>query len=263
MTRSPGKIFRFRIPAEIFLLLLCLVILGGCAGRVSKPPEKKPAVGKARTYRTGYTVQVGAFTLVENAARLTDSLRRERIDAYYFVYGKGLYKVRFGNFPSRESAHREASRLRSAGVIEEFYVVSPEEYAAARGDIRGDAYLREEIVRTAESFIGVPYLYGGSSPDEGFDCSGLTMAVYDLNGLRLPRSSREQYGSGDAVPRRDLEKGDLVFFSTRMDGRVSHVGVYIGDDRFIHAPGQGKKITIDTLSSQYFERRYVGARTYI
>ncbi len=263
MSGSPGKNFRFSIPAQLFLALLCLVTLAGCAGRVSKPLEKKLAVSKTRAYRTGYTVQVGAFTVVENAARLTDSLRREGIEAYYFVYGKGLYKVRFGNFSSRESAHREASRMRSAGVIEEFYVVSPQEYAAARGDIRGDAYLREEIVRTAESFIDVPYLYGGSSPDEGFDCSGLTMAVYDLNGLRLPRSSREQYGSGDAVSRRDLEKGDLVFFSTRMDGRVSHVGVFIGDDRFIHAPGKGKRITVDSLSSHYFERHYVGARTYI
>jgi len=263
MSRLFGKDFSFSVSSGLLLSLLCLVLLAGCAGRVSKPPEKKPAVSKTRTYRTGYTVQVGAFTVVENAARLTDSLRRERIEAYYFVYGKGLYKVRFGNFPSRESARREASRLRSAGVIEEFYVVSPQEYAAARGDVRGEAYLREEIVRTAESFIGVPYLYGGSSTAEGFDCSGLTMAVYDLNGLRLPRSSREQYGSGDAVPRRELAKGDLVFFSTKMDGSVSHVGVYIGDDRFIHAPGQGKKITVDSLSSQYFERRYVGARTYI
>jgi cell wall-associated NlpC family hydrolase len=263
MSRLLGKNFRFSIPAQLFVTLLCLVMLAGCAGRVSKPPEKKPAISKTRAFRTGYTIQAGAFTVVENAARLTESLRREGIDAYYFVYGKGLYKVRFGNFPSREAARREASRLRSAGVIEEFYIVSPQDYAAARGDVRGSAYLREEIVRTAESFIGVPYLYGGSSPDEGFDCSGLTMAVYDLNGLRLPRSSREQYGTGDPVPRRELTKGDLVFFSTKMDGKVSHVGVYIGDGRFIHAPGQGRKITVDALSSRYFERRYVGARTYI
>jgi cell wall-associated NlpC family hydrolase len=263
MIRSLGKNFSFSVFSGLFLSLLCLVMFAGCAHRVSKPPEKKPAVSKTRTFRTGYTIQVGAFTVVENAARLTDSLRRERIDAYYFVYGKGLYKVRFGNFPSRESARREASRLRSAGVIEAFYIVSPQAYAAARGDVRGGAYLREEIVRTAESFVGVPYLYGGSSPDEGFDCSGLTMAVYDLNGFRLPRSSREQYGSGDAVPKGEIAKGDLVFFSTMMDGRVSHVGVYVGDGRFIHAPGRGKKITVDSLSSRYFERRYVGARTYI
>ncbi len=238
-------------------------MLAGCPGRVSKPPEQKPQVIKTRIARTGYTIQAGVFTVVENAARLTDSLRRDGIDAYYFVYGKGLYKVRFGNFPSREDARREASRLRSAGVIDEFYIVRPQDYAAAKGDVRGSAYLRDEIVRTAESFIGVPYLYGGSSPDEGFDCSGLTMAVYDLNGLRLPRSSRGQYSGGDAVSRRELAEGDLVFFSTKMDGKVSHVGVYIGDGHFIHAPGRGKKITVDSLSSRYFERRYVGARTYI
>ncbi|MCX5833353.1 MAG: NlpC/P60 family protein [Deltaproteobacteria bacterium] len=263
MSRLLGKYFRFSVPSELFITLLCLVMLTGCAGRVSKPPEQKPQVSKTRIARTGYTLQAGVFTVVENAARLTDSLRREGIDAYYFVYGKGLYKVRFGNFPSREDARREASHLRSAGVIDEFYIVRPQDYAAATGDVRGSAYLREEIVRTAESFVGVPYLYGGSSPDEGFDCSGLTMAVYDLNGLRLPRSSREQYGSGDPVPRQELARGDLVFFSTKMDGKVSHVGVYVGDGRFIHAPGHGRKITVDSLSSRYFERRYVGAKTYI
>ena len=244
-------------------LSIALLILAGCGGRGAKPADVRAGYGKAGLQKMGYTIQAGAFSRVENAARLTDSLKREGLSAYYFVYSKDLYKVRFGNYPTEKAARQEAARLRAAGIIEEYFIVTPGQYAAARKEARGEAYLRDEIVRTAESFIGVPYLYGGDSPDEGFDCSGLTMAVYQMNGLNLPRSSREQFQAGDPVDRRELERGDLVFFSTTRDGKVSHVGLYIGDGRFVHAPGRGKKISVDSFSSGYFAKRYAGGRTYI
>ncbi|MDP2268840.1 MAG: NlpC/P60 family protein [Deltaproteobacteria bacterium] len=209
-----------------------------------------------------YTIQAGAFAKVENAARLTEVLRGQGVDATYFAAEKGLYKVRIGNYPSRTTAQSKAESLRQAGIVQDYYIVSPSEYAAARKDY-SRAELGEELVKTARSFIDVPYLWGGASAEEGFDCSGLTMTVYQLNGLDLPRTSLEQIEMGRPVARDHLAKGDLVFFHAKNGEKVSHVGIYAGDDRFIHAPGRGKKIRQDSLSGRYFQERFAGARSYL
>jgi hypothetical protein len=211
----------------------------------------------------GYSIQVGAFSQVENAIRLTSALEGRGLNPYYFFHPAGLYKVRFGNYPSRESALDEAERLRTAGIIEEYYIVSPEEYAVAQKRKLGGTYLRREIVVTAKSFVGLPYHWGGSSAEEGFDCSGLTMAVYQLNGLNLPRSAAEQFLAGAQVKRGQLAGGDLVFFATSGGRKASHVGIYTGDGRFIHAPGEGKSIQADFLTTSYYADRYLGARSYV
>ncbi|MBN1381635.1 MAG: C40 family peptidase [Deltaproteobacteria bacterium] len=210
----------------------------------------------------GYTIQVGAFSDVRNAARLTETLCRIGLDATYLAYRTGLYKVRFGNFPTKETAREQAEELKAKGVIEEFYIVKPEEYAVSKLPIYGAAYLRESIIKTAQSFIGVPYLWGGSSVDQGFDCSGLTMTVYRINGLDIPRTSAEQYEGGDPVDLDDLQKGDLIFFANG-GGGVDHVGIYMGGDRFIHAPSRGKKVRTDSLSRGYFRTNYRGGRSYL
>ena len=243
--------------------LILLSSLGGCgrpAVRHTVPPVKAPE--RKAIPQLGHTIQAGAFARPENAARLTRALQQRGIDATYFAAGKGLYKVRFGNFPTRELARSRAEEIRSAGIIEEFYLVAPEEYPAARRAEQGEAYLREELVRSARSFLGVPYLWGGTSADAGFDCSGLTMTIYQLNGFDLPRTSREQFMSGNPVDRSSLEKGDLIFFA-QQEGKVSHVGLYAGGGQFIHAAGKGKKIRIDSLSQDYFRRTYLGARSYL
>jgi cell wall-associated NlpC family hydrolase len=242
---------------------LWLLVWGGCATKPAMPPEPPRALPGKEVPRMGYSIQVGAFTVVDNAIRLTESLETQGMSAYYFHHKSGLFKVRFGDYPTREAARIKAEALVQAGVFTEYYIVSPEDYALARVRLYGEATVRDEIVETAEGFIGLPYQWGGSSAEEGFDCSGLTMAVYQLNGLDLPRSSREQYSVGDAVERSELAKGDLVFFATKGRRTVSHVGVYAGDDRFIHAPGKGKTIRVDSLSDRYYFSRYVGARKYL
>jgi len=211
----------------------------------------------------GYTLQVGAFAQVENAARLTNRLNRDNLDAYYFLYKQGLYKVRFGNFATREHAAREAEILKAMGVIGPYYVVRPEDYAIAKRVHYDDLLFRDEIVKTARSFVGVPYRWGGTSAAHGFDCSGLAMAIYRLNGLKLPRTSGQQYEAGMPVGREDLARGDLVFFDTRGRGRISHVGIYIGQGRFIHAPKTGKRVCASSLSNSYYKNRYIGARSYL
>lgn len=226
------------------------------------PASPAPVVERKVVPRLGYTIQAGAFAQAENAARLTRSLQAKGLNATYFVARKGLYKVRFGNFPTRGQARARAEELQDSGIIEEFYVVSPDQYAVAQRDARGEAYLREELVKTARSFLGVPYLWGGTSSETGFDCSGLTMTVYQLSGLDLPRTSGEQFTAGSPVDRSALEKGDLIFFATTGD-KVSHVGLYAGNGLFIHAPGRGKSIRTDSMAREYFSRAFIGARSYL
>lgn len=210
-----------------------------------------------------YTIQVGAFAQVDNAARLAEVLRHRGLNATYYVSHQGLYKVRFGSYTSRQQARQRAEQLKDAGVIEEFYIVSPDAYAVAKQRRYGTSYVRKEIVKTAESFIGVPYLWGGNSVETGFDCSGLTMTVYQLNGLDLPRHSGDQYEAGTPVAFDELQPGDLVFFQTRGNGRISHVGIFVGDDQFIHAAGTGKDIRRDSLSGDYYRSHYRGGRSYL
>lgn len=248
-----------------YMILTALLLLStACATQevvVLDTRSKVPALNELG--KLGYTIQLGAFSNINNAARLTNSLENKGLDAYYFLYKTGLYKVRFGDFPDKEVARRRAENLRMAGVIDEYYIVKPESYAVAKVGKHGRGYLRNKLVYTAESFMGIPYKWGGSSVEDGFDCSGLAMAVYHLNGLRLPRNSRSQYRSGLPVKKKELRKGDLVFFATNGGKRVSHVGIYVGGDTFIHAPRTGKKIRRSSLAKGYFKDRYVGARTYM
>jgi cell wall-associated NlpC family hydrolase len=110
------------------------------------------------------------------------------------------------------------------------------------------------VVGYAKRFLGVPYVYGGSSPRSGFDCSGFVRYVYAHFGVSLPHSSYAQFGDGRRVGRGSLRPGDLVFF----DG-LGHVGLYIGNGRFIHAPHTGTRVRIETLAGWY-SSRFSGAR---
>lgn len=240
-----------------FLVIAVLLTTYGC--RTAFHPIK---VQERKLQKMGYAVQLGAFSNFDNAARLTNYLNIKTSNAYYFIHRKGLYKVRFGNYKTRERAQIEAEKLRKAGKISEYYIVSPYDYPVYKADKYGRNYFRDQIVRTAESFVGVKYKWGGTSPNAGFDCSGLTMAVYQLNGLRLPRSSAQQFTYGKLISKKELKKGDLVFFATSGGNKVSHVGVYVGNNHFIHAPSAGKSIHEESLSNSYYKKRYIGAKTY-
>jgi len=120
---------------------------------------------------------------------------------------------------------------------------------------------RQEVVMTALGLLGSPYRYGGSDPAGGFDCSGLVNYVFrTAAGARLPRITGHQAVASRRISRRELREGDLVFFNTL--GRPnSHVGIYIGEGRFVNAPSSGGRVRIDSLDNPYFAKRFDSART--
>lgn len=119
--------------------------------------------------------------------------------------------------------------------------------------------LGKEILKKAESLIGIKYKFGGKSPRRGFDCSGFAYYTYNQFGISIPRVSWEQYKVGKKIKRKDLQVGDLVFFTTYKKG-PSHVGIYDGNGGFVHAPGTGKRVKHDKLKNSYYKKRYLGAR---
>lgn len=120
-----------------------------------------------------------------------------------------------------------------------------------------DTTLLDRVVWNAEKQKGKMYRFGGESPKTGFDCSGLTRFAFEQGaGVSLPRTSADQYAASVKIPKHEASKGDLVFFKTS-GKRISHVGIYLGDEKFVHAPRTGKAITTDKLEG-YWADRLVG-----
>ena len=121
----------------------------------------------------------------------------------------------------------------------------------------GSSYIARKVISTAMQYIGVPYVFGGTSP-YGFDCSGYVQYVFAKCGISLPRTADVQFEVGTPVATTDLRPGDAVFFETYTYG-ASHVGIYIGDGNFIHA-SSSRGVTISSLGSAYYSSHYLGAR---
>ncbi|MDD2364916.1 MAG: NlpC/P60 family protein [Desulfuromonadaceae bacterium] len=242
--------------------------------------------------RIGYAIQMGAFNDVKNAERFTTKLQSKGIEAFYFRKDNGFYAVRFGDFPSKEKAVSIARRLVAEQLINSYYIAPPNEIVFTKPKEAGwqkaePPHIKEPAntlqpvtpkepeqtgskatqdmgaiaARTAERFVGIPYRWGGNNVVDGMDCSGFVRAVYNLCGLSIPRTSREQFKTGDLVSKESLQDGDLVFFGSAKD-KITHVGIYVGGGRFVHAPRRGEEIRITKVNESYFEKRFVGARRY-
>jgi cell wall-associated NlpC family hydrolase len=118
----------------------------------------------------------------------------------------------------------------------------------------------DQMLGKAMTLLGVPYKRGGSSAETGFDCSGFVRHIYETSvGRLLPRRADEQAKTTEKIDHNELNPGDLVFFNT-MRRTFSHVGIYIGDGKFIHAPSAGKAVRIDDMRAAYWTKRFTGAR---
>ncbi|HXE97528.1 MAG TPA: NlpC/P60 family protein [Dongiaceae bacterium] len=246
--------------------------------------------------RLGHAIQMGAFADVKNAERFTAKLQAKGIEAFYFRKDNGVYAVRFGDFPSWEKARVVAKKLVAERLIDSYYIAPPNEIVFIRpkgpgwqkaqpDEIRKPPLPLQPVVpkeaaekpvskpskdnkdmgviaaRTAERFVGIPYRWGGDNVVEGMDCSGFVRAVYNLCGLSIPRTSRDQFKAGDSVTKDDLRDGDLVFFGSSANN-INHVGIYVGGGKFVHAPRRGEEIRATAVNESYFEKRFVGARRY-
>ena len=123
-------------------------------------------------------------------------------------------------------------------------------------------YKHVKIVKLAYQQLGIRYRYGGSSPREGFDCSGLTRYLYQNGaGIKIPRTSIQQRNKSRTVQYANLKPGDLLFFKT--GSKTNHVGVYIGNHQFIHSPNQRSKVKVTTMNNAYWQRRFVKFGTFL
>lgn len=123
-----------------------------------------------------------------------------------------------------------------------------------------DAERAQGVVRHALRYVGTPYRYGGNSAATGFDCSGLVWRVYrQAAGINLPRDTYGISRTGISIESRELQPGDLVFFNT-MRRPYSHVGIYLGGDRFVHAPSSGGTVSVARLTNRYWRQRFNGGR---
>lgn len=113
----------------------------------------------------------------------------------------------------------------------------------------------------AAKMVGARYKFGGNTPNKGFDCSGLVQYSYKLAGTRVPRNTRYQFRDSQAIRRSELRKGDLLFFNQE-GKRFSHVGIYIGGNRFVHAPSSGKRVRVSSLTNPYWKKHLASMRRF-
>lgn len=125
------------------------------------------------------------------------------------------------------------------------------------------SHQRELIAHYAIQSLGIPYKWGGQSPETGFDCSGLTSYTYKQAGIVIPRTTQAQLEKGRSVEKNKLQVGDLVFFKGTQKKGGLHVGIYLGDGVLIHAPSSGGHVSFEELDHPYFKEYYIGARQFL
>jgi len=152
----------------------------------------------------------------------------------------------------------------SAKAQDSFERTLAESAAARMKDAASAAWhTAQQLSAVALGLIGVDYKYGGESPETGLDCSGLVRYVFQqVTGITLPRTAKEMSRVGDKVALEDLKPGDLVFFNTRSFA-FSHVGIYLGENRFIHAPSRGREVEVVAFDKGFWQKRFNGARRLV
>ncbi len=155
-------------------------------------------------------------------------------------------------------APKAADTAPAPPVVESLAVAAPPAVAASPEAWNANESIKDRLLRVAQRMLAIPYRFGGTTL-WGLDCSGFVQKAFAFLDLGLPRTAREQFREGLNVSKADLSAGDLVFFRTYAK-YASHVGIYLGDNRFIHASSHDRKVTIDSLDEPYYMKHYLGAK---
>jgi cell wall-associated NlpC family hydrolase len=216
----------------------------------------------ANYLRLGQRIQLAAPRAISHRNRpatkkIAALARHRRVATAKIVRHHRLATVRSHRQPMQNSAGSVVATeaiwvATHAGASSPSFSLSPAYIAAQR-----TLAFELRLTRTAMRFLGVPYVWGGTS-FSGVDCSGFVQAVFHRNGIDLPRTADAQFGIGQAVRERSLRPGDLVFFQTYSEG-ASHVGIYVGNGNFVHA-SSSNGVRVDSLTESYYASRYIGAR---
>ncbi len=297
MPRACDRLFVVSRTIASMLVLVLTMVSSGCAAQSAaarKPNPPRSTAGASGISRAGFAIQFGAFSELSNAERFSHRLQNKGIEAFYFRKENGLYAVRFGDYGSKVQARAAADRLVKEKLINSYFIAPPREIArlkpvvpelkkgaeqewrkpaatAKREPVKDDAQrasttssdkeMGQIAARTAERFVGIPYRWGGDTVVDGMDCSGFVRAVFNLCGVNIPRTSAEQYKVGQGVTQSELKDGDLVFFGSGSD-QINHVGIFVGNGKFVHAPRRGDDIKVSALDEAYFLKKFIGARRY-
>ena len=203
---------------------------------IAAPPELSTTSGSKVAYAMESRINIRSGPSIDDE-RIAVAMRGTKMDV--LSEQDGWLKVRFDNG--------------TEGWVAQHLVRRPPPPSAAMGNVGGST-----LVQTAMQYLGSPYRRGGTSRG-GVDCSGLVYAVCRQHGISLPRTSRDMYGHGDPVSKQDLRAGDLVFFKNTYRSGISHVGIYIGNNQFVHAVNPGRGVQITNLSSSYYVAHWAGA----
>ncbi|MGL6107139.1 C40 family peptidase [Romboutsia sp.] len=199
-----------------------------------------PSTGKTGTVTTGtLNVRSGASTSYSVVTKVYSGDKVEILES-----SNGWYKIKLSNGKIGWASSQYISTSSTGG--------STEESKPSQDKV-------QKVVDLAHDQIGKPYVWGAEGPNS-FDCSGLTYYVYKQVGVTLPRVSRDQYSAGKSVSKSDLQPGDLIFASTDGSGKISHVGIYVGNGYMIHSPKPGDVVQKSNMNNSYWNNAYVGAR---
>jgi len=216
-----------------------LVLPGGKA----QPSRRKARSGKGRQ---------GTVRASTPAEAPTPGAQLSLVDPKESTLHTGTWK------PPTEAELAELARAAKATDTLHPVLAEPPAAAASPDSPKANGSIKDRLLRVAQRMLAVPYRFGGTTL-WGLDCSGFVQKAFAFLDLGLPRTAREQFREGLMVAKADLSAGDLVFFRTYAK-YPSHVGIYLGDNRFIHASARDRKVTIDSLDMPYYEKRYLGAK---
>lgn len=217
--------------------------------------KEAAAVILARTFHYPQSNQALGF---DDASQISPSA----IEAIKSGVNKGVFKGTNGKFqPKKLITRAEVAVILHLTLFGEPAAYEPPPKPVNKLASRSSDMLNQRLTKAVQSAMGVPYRFGGTST-KGFDCSGFTQYVFKQVGVDLPRDSRSQYSEGSAVSMKEMEKGDLIFFDTG-GGEISHVGIYMGNNKMAHAPSSGGSTRVDSIDWYLENYKVVGVRRVI